>query len=182
MIDWIRKILARLAMLLFTAALGAHPAPGAAQALEWKTYSYPAQGFSASFPSKPILQKRDIPTATGCFLRSYLAKSGPASFFVGICEHGAAAAGKNAGTMLQGAKNEILSNSNSHLVSEKKITLGNCHGVEFEADNYEAHFSARIYMAGTTLYQTLTVFPLGRPNANAKRFLDSFQLIARVEE
>jgi hypothetical protein len=43
------------------------------------------------------------------------------------------------------------------------------------------HFSARIYLVGTTLYQTLTAAPLGKPFASATRFLDSFQLIARVK-
>jgi hypothetical protein len=34
--------------------------------------------------------------------------------------------------------------------------------------------------AGATLYQTLTASPLGQPYPGATRFLDSFQLIARV--
>jgi hypothetical protein len=33
---------------------------------------------------------------------------------------------------------------------------------------------------GTTLYQTLVVSPLASPYADTKRFLDSFQLIART--
>jgi hypothetical protein len=43
------------------------------------------------------------------------------------------------------------------------------------------HFSARIYLVGTTLYQALTAAPLGKPYAGVPRFLDSFQLIARVQ-
>ena len=77
-------------------------------------------------------------------------------------------------------KKDALSNFNSHLLSEKKITLGTYPGVEFEAESDAAHFSARIYMVGTTLYQTLAVAALGKPYADATRFLDSFQLIARV--
>jgi hypothetical protein len=177
-------------MLLFTAALGAQTtaAPGATQTPEWKTYSYPAQGFSASFPSKPTLQKRDVPTDyalaadTGCFMRSYLVKSGPAAFFVGICDYSSVAAGKDTDTLLQMAKNKAPTSSNSQLVREKKIALGIYRGVEFEAENYAAHLSARVYMVGTTLYQTQVVSPLGKPYADTARFLDSFQLIARVQE
>ncbi len=42
------------------------------------------------------------------------------------------------------------------------------------------HFYARIYLVGTTLYQTLIASPLGGPYAGTTTFLDSFQLIPRV--
>lgn len=190
MIDRMRRILRRRAMLMFTAVLGAQATtvPGATQTPEWKTYSYPAQGFSASFPSKPTLQKRDVPTDyaltadTGCFMRSYLVKSDPTAFFVGICDYSSVAAGKDTDALLQVAKNKALTSSNSHLVKEKKITLGIYRGVEFEAENYAAHISARIYIVGTTLYQAQVVSPLGKPYADTARFLDSFQLFERVQE
>jgi hypothetical protein len=67
--------------------------PGAqtldAQANNWKTYSYPADGFSASYPSEPELQKTDIPTKTGSFeLRSYMAQVAGVALFVGVCDYG----------------------------------------------------------------------------------------------
>lgn len=152
-----------------------------ARAQDWKSYSYPADGFSASYPSEPELQKRDVPTDAGSFqLRSYIAQVAPVALFIGVCDYGTQAAGKDSNTMLQGAKNGALSNSNSHLVSEKKITLGIYPGVEFEAESDAAHFSARIYVVGSTLYQTLVVSPIGKPYEGTVRFLDSFQLIARV--
>ena len=52
--------------------------------------------------------------------------------------------------------------------------------VEFEAENDSMHFSARIYLVGSTLYQTLIASPLGTPYVSSTRFLDSFQLIPRV--
>jgi hypothetical protein len=82
--------------------------------------------------------------------------------------------------VLQGAKSGALENTNAHLLSEKAITLGIYPGVEFEAENDTMHFSARIYLVGTTLYQTLIASPLGKPYAGTTRFLDSFQLIART--
>jgi hypothetical protein len=33
---------------------------------------------------------------------------------------------------------------------------------------------------GTTLYQTILAYPIGKPYEGTTRFLDSFQLIARV--
>jgi hypothetical protein len=102
--------------------------------------------------------------------------------FVGVCDYGSAVAGRAPDTVLDGAQGGALSNTNSHLVSAKKITLGTYPGREFEAENDSMHFSARIYLVGTTLYQTLTAAPLGKPYAGVTRFLDSFQLIARVSQ
>jgi len=154
------------------------PAPGAP---DWKTYSYAPDGFSASFPFAPEVQKRNIPTDAGSFeLRSYIGTDGDVAMFVGVCDYGSQTAGKDPNLLLQGAKDGALENSKSHLVSEKSITLGIYPGLTFEAESDSAHFSARIYIVGSTLYQTLVVYPLGKPYADATRFLDSFQLIARV--
>ena len=83
--------------------------------------------------------------------------------------------------MLQGAKQGAINNVKAHLLREKAVTLGSYPGVEFEAENDTMHFYARIYIVGTTLYQTLIASPLSTPYANATRFLDSFQLIPRTQ-
>ncbi len=178
MICSIRKPLARFfalsATLLSFAALSA-------QAQEWKTYSYPADGFSMAYPSAPQLKSQDVPTEAGSFqLRSYIAEVAPVALFVGVCDYGAQVAGKVPADMLEGAKNGALKNSNSHLTREKKITLGIYPGIEFESESDSAHFYARVYLVGETLYQTLVVAPLANPYPDTVRFLDSFQLIARV--
>jgi hypothetical protein len=152
----------------------------AAQAPEWKTYSYPADGFRASFPSEPELQKRSIPTEAGSFeLRSYLVQDSAAVLFVGVCDYGAQIAGKDPDSVLQSAKTGALTNSNSHLVSEKKITLGANSGIAFEAETEAMHLSMRIYLVGTTLYQSLVAVPVGKPYPDAARFFDSFELVPR---
>jgi hypothetical protein len=161
-------------VLCFAAALGA-------QTTEWKTYSYPADGFRASYPSEPQFSKRDVPTDKGSFeLRAYLVQDGEAALFVGVCDYGSAIADRNSDTVLDGAQKGAIDNVSGHLISGKKITLGTYPGKEFEAENDTMHFYARIYLVGTTLYQTLIAAPLGKPYASATRFLDSFQLIART--
>jgi hypothetical protein len=82
--------------------------------------------------------------------------------------------------VLDGAQQGAIDNVKAHLVSGKRITLGAYPGREFEAENDTLHFSARIYLVGTTLYQVLIAAPLGPPYAGTTRFLDSFQLIPRV--
>jgi len=170
----LRRFAAGLAALCFAFALSA-------QAQQWNSYSYPADGFRASFPSEPGLQARSVPTEKGAVeMRSYLVESEPYALFVGVADYGGRTDGFDPDTLLQGAKQGALTNSNSHLVSENKITLGIYHGVQFEAESNDAHFSARIYMVGDTMYQTLVVSPIGKIYPDTARFLDSFQLIPRV--
>jgi len=157
------------------------PAASSAPTPESKAYSYPADGFSATFPSEPTMQKKDVPTSAGTFeLRAYLAEQGEAAMFVGVCDYGSAVAGRDPDSVLDGAQDGAISNVSGHLISGKRITFGIYHGREFEADNDTMHFTARIYLVGSTLYQTLTASPLSKPFGAATRFLDSFQLIARV--
>jgi hypothetical protein len=175
-----------MAALSLAAVLGAQttasPATSAAPVEEWKSYSYPADGFNITFPSEPALQKQNVPTDAGTFeLRAYLVTVGEAALYVGVCDYGSAVVGRDPETVLQGAKNGAIENVKAHLTREKKITLGTYPGVEFEAENDTMHFNARIYLVGTTLYQTLTAAPLAHPYAGVTRFLDSFQLIARVK-
>jgi hypothetical protein len=122
-----------------------------------------------------------VPTQSGSFeLHSYIAQDGPYALFVGVCDYGAQTNGKDPDTLLQGAKQGALANSGSHLVSENRVMLGIYHGLQFEAESDAAHFSARIYMVGDTLYQSLVVSPIGKIYPDTTRFLDSFQLIPRV--
>jgi hypothetical protein len=170
----LNRITLAVALLLFAAAIGA-------QAQQWKTYSYPADGFSAAFPGEPQLSKQNVPTDKGSFeLRAYLVEDSQAAVFVGVCDYGSAIADRTPDQVLDGAQQGAIDNVKAHLVSGKKITLGAYPGREFEAENDSMHFYARIYLVGSTLYQTLIAAPLGSPYASVTTFLDSFQLIPRV--
>lgn len=177
------KFAAIVGMILLSHALVAQApaAPAPAPPLVWKTYTSSSDGFSVSFPGDPSLQKNNIPTDAGSFeLRAYLSEPGSAALFVGVCDYGAAVQGRDPQSVLTGAKQGAIDNVKAHITTENKITLGTYPGVEFEADNDTMHFSARIYLVGTTLYQILTASPLTEPFTDSKRFLDSFQLIPRI--
>jgi len=164
-----------LAVVLFSiaAALGA-------QAQQWQTYSYPADGFSAAFPGEPQFSKQNVPTDKGSFeLRAYLVEDGQAALYVGVCDYGSAISDRTPDQVLDGAQKGAIDNVNGHLLRGKQITFGVYPGREFEAENDSMHFYARIYLVGATLYQTLIASPLGAPYVSATRFLDSFQLIPR---
>lgn len=169
------------AVLCLAAALGAQTPAG--QTLDWQTYSYPPDGFSASFPAAPQLSKQNIPTSAGTFeLRGYLVDLGTVAFYVGVNDYGTAVSGRDPQTVLAGAMNGAVSNVKAHVLSTQKVTLGVYPGVTFEAENDSLHFSGRIYLVGSTLYQTFAANPLGPVNPDAARFLDSFQLIPRTAQ
>ena len=169
-----RGVAACAALVVLAGALSA-------QTSQWRTYRYSSDGFSISLPSEPEVSKQNVPTAAGTFeLRAYLATDGDAALYVGVCDYGSAAAGRDPNVVLEGAKNGAVENVNAHLLSAEKITLGVYPGMKFEAENDTMHFSARIYLVGTTLYQTLTAAPLSKSYAGTTQFMDSFQLIART--
>jgi hypothetical protein len=145
-------------------------------------YEYPSDGFRASFPSKPELQKQNVPTDAGTFeLRAYVTESDEAAIYVGVCDYGAATSGRDAATVLEGAYKGAISNVKGHLVGEVRwIMLQGNRGVAFEAENDTVHLSARIYYVGTSLYQALTAAPLKAPYAKTAEFLDSFELMKRT--
>ena len=171
-----RKFSFAVAAWLLFISLSAH-----AQAPDWKTYRYAADGFGASFPSEPSAGRRNIPTEAGSFeLHTYVAQENGVVLYVGVCDYGASLAGKDPDAVLQGAKTGALNSSAAHLLSEKAVAIGSAHGLSFESESDQAHFSARIYLVGATLYQTLVVMQLGKTYANTDRFLDSLQLFART--
>ena len=146
--------------------------------LDWKPYPYPEDGFSASFPSQPKVQKQDILTEAGKVeMRTYDSDQGSAEFIAAVCDYGPTAQGKDPDTLIANAEKGAVNNLKAHLVSEKSVSLGTIKGVEFEADSETAHVAARIYLAGSVLYQMIVASPLNARPDDTSRFLDSFQLL-----
>jgi hypothetical protein len=145
---------------------------------DWKPYPYPADGFTASFPSAPEVEKQNVPTAAGTFeMRTYTAESNSSALIIAVCDYGASTAGKSPDDILKGAETGAVTNIKGTLASEQKITLGSNPGVAFEASNDSAHITAHIYLVGSILYQMLVVTPLNTNFPDTAKFLDSFNLI-----
>lgn len=167
------------------AALLALAAATGAQAPPWKHYNYPADGFAVSFTTLPLVQKKMVPTDAGPIeLKTYAEQLGAVQLMVTVSNYGSALAGKDTDAQLQGAKNAAVKNAGAHLISEKTIALDDSHGLaisglEFEAESSAAHFTVRIYIVGSALYQTLVAAPVAKPYAGTKEFLDSFQLLVK---
>ena len=146
-------------------------------------YSFPEEGFSTYFPRYPGQGTNNTTTEAGPLeTRQYIAGDSDTALSVTVCDYGAQYAGMDPDNLLEGYKNAILTRSNSHLIREKKITLGVYRGVEFETESKAMHFSVRYYFVGTTLYGISVVSPIKKPYADTMSFLDSFQLIDRVRK
>jgi hypothetical protein len=171
----IRKPCARIAICTALLCL-----PVAAQSPQLKEYSYPADGFAVSFPSMPLVQTKTVPAETGSIeLHEYSEQIDGASLLVTVSNYGASMGGKDVDTQLKGAKNGALKNADARLKSEKPLTLDGNHGLEFEADGNATHFTVRMYMVGTSLYQLLVAAPVEKPYEATSGFLDSFKLIPK---
>jgi hypothetical protein len=156
-------------------------AAATAQTPMWKEYSYASDGFAVSFPTLPLVQKKNVPTDAGSIeLHEYAEQINGVSLIVTVSDYGASMTGKDADAQLEGAKNGSLKNAVAQLKSEKKIALGDNPGLEYEAESSAAHFTVRIYLVGSALYQTLAAAPVGKPYGGTTQFLDSFKLIAKA--
>jgi hypothetical protein len=160
------------ALIVFAAATSS-----SAQARNWTTHSYPADGFSILLPSDPQIQTQNDPAGSSQ-MRSYMLDLGQGTVGVQMIRMGPGGWSKDPDAVLQDGKNGALAQTKTHLVAEKKIALGSAPGLEFESENEAVHFRARIYIVGKTAYTVVAAYPIGKPFDHATEFLDSFKLIA----
>ena len=166
---------------LFALAIISIAAPLPAQTAEWKAHDYPADGFRVTFPVAPEVSKENIPTDAGPVeLHLYTASVGNTALNISVCDYGTKAAAVDPDNILAGVEKGAIDNWKAKVASENKIALGVNHGLAVEAENDSMHFSLHYYMVGGVLYQTMVVSPAAEKFPDAKRFLDSFQLIPRT--
>jgi hypothetical protein len=150
---------------------------------EWKSYSYPADNksahFTVDFPAQPIAARQTIATDIGRFeLRTFVSEDSSTSLIASVCDYGAPATGKDPASLLAKAREAAIVNLKAHQVSERKVTVEGQPGLAFEAQGESTSITARLYLAGSVLYQTMVVAPTGSRYPGQARFLDSFALNA----
>jgi hypothetical protein len=151
-----------------------------AQTAKWEAYKFPADGFRASFPFEPKLEQNKKNAATGLILmNSYCTQASEAQLCVAVIHEGPVPTGLTPETMLARIKVGVLVAPKTHEIREAEIYLDGHKGVEIETQNETNHLFTRIYLVDKTIYQTVCIYPISTPFADAKRFLDSFKLIAR---
>jgi hypothetical protein len=149
----------------------------AAQTRTWTTHDYPADGFSIALPSDPQINLQKDP-ASNSQMRSYTIDLGQGALMIGVMRFGSLPT-KTPDAILQDAKNGALAQSKTHLVREKKITLGAAPGLDFEAESDTVHLRAQVFLVGNTAYQLVESYPIGKPFDHAPDFFDSFRLVSK---
>jgi len=145
----------------------------------WKTYSYPADGFSADFPIAPGVKTTSIPTEAGNVeTHQYLAEDSSTTLMIVISDYGTANQGRDPDNVLKGAQDGFVGKLGARLTSSGKTTLGGNSGVTFEGQSKVFRFSCRYYIVGSRMFQTVVLFPLKEPYSNTSHFLDSVRFLA----
>ncbi len=169
-----RRFTVCVLLLCFAAAFNA-------RAEKWEAYKYPADGFRASFPSEPKVERNLKEAATGSLqMNSYCVHISNADLCVAVIDQGPQPTGLKPEEMLGRTKLGVLAAPKTREIHEEQIDLNGRKGIEMETENDAVHVLTRIYLIDQTIYQTMVAFPIGSPFAGAKRFLDSFRLIERV--
>jgi hypothetical protein len=166
-----RVFLPVLAGLLFAAQTAS------LRAQQWKTYSFPADSFTAAFPSEPDQSTKELDTPNGKVeVHSYAIQDGQTVLLVGVFGYKNGLSGRDPVAVLEAGKQGILSSVNAKSGQEKSIALGSHPGIEFTAESDTARMTVRIYAVNNTIYQLIVVAADKRPYAGTQQFLESFQL------
>jgi len=147
----------------------------------WKQYVYDDDGFAISAPQAPTMSKANVDTAAGPIeMHNYMVELGDdAAMLASVADYGANLLKADPKAVLQGGKEGAMKNTNSHLVSERDITLQGYPGLAIETENDTMHFSAHFYLVKSRLYQTVVVTSVGKPFADTERFHDSLHFLEK---
>ncbi|MFZ1087374.1 MAG: hypothetical protein WAN35_20615 [Terracidiphilus sp.] len=172
------------ALLAMSAVLGAQTtASPAAQAVNWKTYSYPALGLRVAFPAEPKLDEEKQGSALGNIVfTSYCAQVGNAYLCAAVIDQGPEATGLTPEALMDRMMMGIEFVANTKTLNEKKIELDGHGGEEVETISDKVRITTRVYLVDNTLYQTMVTVPVTEKYADTARFLDSFRLIRRSKD
>lgn len=169
--------------LAVSAALFCLAAALSAQTDQWKSYKYPADGFRASFPSEPKLEKTQKEAKLGSILmNSYCAQIEETSLCVAVIDQGPEATGLTADMLFERTKLAVVAAPKTRKINDSDITLDGHKGTEIETANETLHQFTRVYLVDGTIYQAIVICPLQHRYPDAARFLDSFKLIARARK
>src|SRR5262249_52630737 len=153
-----------------------------AQANEWKEYSFQGDGIAFSAPSKPGFLKQNQDTPSGPVeIHIYTVDLGDAAVMIAVGDMKVKNNDVPVDAILEGAKAASLRMRNAQLVSEKKVSLQNNSGIEFEAKGEAFHFRSRSYFVKGRLITALTIARINTPfPAEADKLFNSLRLLDNV--
>ena len=167
-------------VLTAVALLAAVPLPAQTSQNAWKSYPYPADGFSISAPSQPSYRNQPQATDAGNVdLHNYIISLGNTGVVIISSSEVPGLEKAPPADRLQKAKLGALKAGNATLTTEKKIALGPYPGLQYEATGQnQLHVRARMYIVKNRLYQLMEISPLDTPfPEDAERITTSFKLL-----
>ena len=145
----------------------------------WKSYPYPADGFSISAPSQPSYSSQTKATDAGNVnIHTYQVPLGESGVVMISSSEVNGLDKDSPKARLQMAKAGALKAGNATLTTEKEITLGGYPGLQYEATAANLHVRARMYIVKNRLFQLLEISPLTTPfPTDAERISTSFKIL-----
>jgi hypothetical protein len=163
----LRRLSAPAAAFVLTIALS-----GTANATTWQRVQPPASGFSVLLPGTPEVSAEPINTQFGrSTMHTYVVTIGSEGFMASYTDSLVPLEPQRA---LDGARNGAI--GKGRLISETRISLDGVPGRHFVIQNGGMQYTAKVYVDGRRIYQTVTVTQGQGPlSATAQNFLASFR-------
>lgn len=163
----LRRLPALAAALVLAIALS-----GPVKANTWQRVQPIAAGFSVMLPGTPEVSAQPINTQFGqATMHMYTFSTSSEGYMAGYAD---SLVPLDAQRALDGARNGAL--QNGRLISESNISLNGAPGRFFVIERDGIQFTAKVYVVGKRLYQTLALQKGPGPlSATAQSFLDSFR-------
>jgi hypothetical protein len=167
-------------LVVFTAGCAATPA-------EPREFRSESGGFSILVPAAMEENTQDVVNADGkLVLHGFVGGSETKRYIVGYVDYPEEAVTTlGADALLARSRADLIGSEGASVLSEKKTSLDGHPGLEISFDtgvdtNPQLTIKARIYLAGSRLYQVMVVVPKSDVNTeDINNFLESFRLLPR---
>ncbi|HXC06728.1 MAG TPA: hypothetical protein VNZ86_18350 [Bacteroidia bacterium] len=177
--------IAGISLLLFAVSCGnttkKEDAPkDKTEAASVKKYTSKDGKFSVNFTAEPTVTDKTIQTAVGNIeLHMFMMeKSATEAYVVGYSDYPSdLMKDSNRDSVLNGAKNGVVTNVNASITEEKKIKIEGNDGLFFKANSPQYYLTYKLFVVGNRLYQ----IGIMRDGSNAseesiKNFFETFEL------
>jgi hypothetical protein len=142
----------------------------------WAKFSPEGGNFSVSMPGNPEVETENKMGTFGVYTSHLLSETKAGTFYMIGWTNYPPNVTLNVQGEINATRDNFLKSVNGTLIAEKEISLDGHPGLEFTAEMGSRHYViSRIYVVGNRPYQILAVTRKFQDQANANRFLWSFQ-------
>jgi TonB family protein len=152
----------------------------------WREFLSPEGRFSIRMPGIPAQQSKETETVRGkVVMVLHMLETDSAVYMASYADLGVNSSDPVVvNRMLDGGRDQMLSNSTKKLLREGKLTLGDYSGREWVVEELELTLLTRAYFVSGRMYQTIIAmetkraFKTGKASANPGDFTDFFKMVS----